>query len=216
MPIQGVIFDCDGTLVDSETISLKVLVDYVAEFGLLIPHEEAMERFAGGELPVVFAEIEERLGHPLPDNHLEIFRSRQLSELGESVLPIDGAIELLGALRSRSDKPFCVASNAPVNKVRLCLETTGLMPHIPDHQIHSAYDIGKWKPLPDLFLKAADALGIPPADCAVVEDSVFGIQAGLNAGMQVFAFNPHGKLPLQEECVTMFSSLYELSSYFQL
>jgi HAD superfamily hydrolase (TIGR01509 family) len=206
MKIQGVIFDCDGTLVDSETISLKVLVDFVAEFGLVIPHEEAMERFAGGQLPIVFAEIEAKLGRPLPEDFLDQFRGRQLAALGESVEPIDGAHELLSSL----DRPFCVASNAPLNKVRLCLETAKLMELIPDNQLHSAYEIDIWKPEPDLFFKAATAIGVPPAGCAVVEDSGYGIDAGLNAGMKVFALDPLGKLPKQHASVVVIQSLREL------
>ncbi|MCP4505406.1 MAG: HAD family phosphatase, partial [Fuerstiella sp.] len=59
--IEAVIFDCDGTLVDSETLSLAVLIEFVAEFGLEIPHEEALQQFAGNELSVVFRTIEARL-----------------------------------------------------------------------------------------------------------------------------------------------------------
>ena len=193
-PIEAVIFDNDGTLVDSETLSLQVLVDYVAELGLHISHAEAMERFAGNELSVVFGEFEERLGKKLPDGFLAEFRRRQMSLLATHVEAVDGAADLVESL----NKPFCLASNAPLDKIRLCLETTGLRQLFPDTIIFSAYQINVWKPEPDLFLNAASTLGFEPQKCAVVEDSIFGIKAGLAAGMQVFAYDPHGRIPASE------------------
>ena len=186
--IEAVIFDCDGTLVDSEVISLRVLVDYVKEFGLQIDHSEAMERYAGNELTVVFRDIENQLGHALPDDFLEQFRHRQLAKLRSDVLACDGADELLRNLTL----PFCVASNAPTNKIEICLTTTGLIRHFEPDQIFSAYDIEKWKPAPDLFLLAAKSMNVQPQNCVVVEDSSFGVKAGLAAGMRVIAYQPRG------------------------
>lgn len=206
--IKAVIFDCDGTLVDSETISLAILVECVAEHGLQVSHEEAMERFAGHELAVVFKEFEERLGRKLPDDFLDSFRARQLSVLEERVQPIDGADELLAAM----SLPFCVASNAPLNKINLCLTSTGLIRHFDQSEIFSAYQINAWKPAPDLFLMAAESLGVAPENCAVVEDSVFGLKAGLAAGMQVFGFDPHNKLPTDLGPVRYVDRLAKLSS----
>lgn len=205
--IKAVIFDCDGTLVDSETISLAILIECVAEYGLQISHEEAMERFAGNELSVVFAEFEERLGRKLPDDFLDSFRRRQMGVLEQSVQAIDGAEELLSGIRL----PFCVASNAPLSKVKLCLTSTGLIRHFDDARIFSAYQINAWKPEPDLFLLAAESLGVAPEHCAVIEDSVFGLKAGLAAGMQVFGFDPHGKLPTDLGPVKHVNRLSELS-----
>ena len=209
--IHAVIFDCDGTLVDSERLSLAVLVEHVAEFGLHVTHEEAMERFAGNELSVVFREFEERLGCPLPETFLDDFRSRQMTVLEEHVQPIDGAHDVLQSLRL----PRCVASNAPVNKIKLCLQATGLLQHFDEAHIFSAYQINAWKPKPDLFLMAAETLNVAPEHCAVVEDSHFGVHAGLAAGMQVFAFDPHQKMSLTEEVVRI-SSLSELSPTFAM
>lgn len=207
--IQAIIFDCDGTLVDSETVSLKVLVDYIAEFGLVIPMEDALERFAGGELPVVFAEVEERLGRKLPEDHLEQFRSRQLARLAQGVDIIDGVEQLLNGLTL----PYCVASNAPLNKVGLCLKTSGLDRFFPEARRFSAYEVRKWKPEPDLFLLAAESLQTDPAHCAVVEDSIYGVDAGIAAGMQVFAYDPKGELP-ERQAVRHVRSIHELIPVF--
>jgi len=188
--IDAVIFDCDGTLVDSEVLSLQVLVDYIAELGLDVPHEEAMSRFAGTNLSLVFSELAGRLNRPLPEDHVEEFRRRQIERLRRDLQPMEGAAPLLEAMTL----PFCVASNAPRPKIRVCLEETGLAKHFDETRIFSAYDIDRWKPEPDLFFAAADRLGVRPERCAVVEDSTPGIEAGLAAGMTVFALDPHGKM----------------------
>lgn len=206
--IKAVIFDCDGTLVDSETLSLAVLVEHVGQFGLQITHAEAMERFAGNELSVVFAEFEQRLGRKLPDDFLDTFRNRQMGVLREKLQPVEGVHSLLDAMHL----PFCVASNAPLSKVNLCLETVELIHHFEQSQIFSAYQIQRWKPEPDLFLMAAESLQVDPQHCAVVEDSVFGIKAGLAAGMRVFGFDPHEKLTGQFRDVQFVRSLAELQS----
>ena len=207
--IKAIIFDCDGTLVDSETHSLQVLVDLIAEFGLEVTHEEALERFSGHELSVVFAEFEERLGRKLPGDFLQQFRTRQLPVLAERVTAIDGAGPLLASLTV----PFCVASNAPLNKVTLCLKTAKLDGHFPAERRFSAYEVEKWKPDPALFLMAAERLGVAPEHCAVVEDSRFGVQAGLNAGMQTFAYDPHRQFTDRQD-VTSVQRLAELSKWF--
>lgn len=186
-PIKAVVFDCDGTLVDSEVISLQVLVDYVAEFGLQISHHEAMQNFAGNELSVVLTDIERRLGKALPGEFLDTFRSRQIELLGQRVKACSGAANLLQQLTV----PYCVASNAPLKKIDVCLQSTKLSSFFSVANIFSAYTIEKWKPAPDLFLMAAASLQVPPESCAVIEDSRFGIEAGLAAGMQVFAYCPH-------------------------
>lgn len=206
--IHAVIFDCDGTLVDSETLSLTILVEHVAQFGLQISHAEAMERFAGNELSVVFAEFEERLGKKLPEDFLDTFRDRQMGVLRQELQPIAGVHDLLDAM----SVPFCVASNAPLSKVNVCLETVGLIQHFEQSQIFSAYQIERWKPEPDLFLMAAERMQIAPQHCAVVEDSVFGIKAGLAAGMQVYGYDPHDKLSGQFSDVQFVQTLAELQS----
>jgi len=207
MDFDGVIFDCDGTLVDSETISLGVLVEMISEVGLVIAHDDAMRRFAGGDLPKVFEEIEGELGKSLPDDFLDQYRSRQMPALASSVRAISGARELLQSLSI----PFCVASNAPLEKVRVCLETSGLLDLVSPEQLHSAYEVHAWKPAPDVFLKAAMALNVGPTRCAVVEDSKFGVEAGLRAGMYVFALDPHDTLVIEDENhVTKVRSLEQL------
>jgi len=188
--LEAVIFDCDGTLVDSEPISIRTLVDLVGEQGAEFDVDDAIHRWAGRDLKEVFAEIESRLGRPLPDGFLEAFRTAQMRRLENEVRPMPGAAELIRSITYKT----CVASNAPLSKVRLCLGATGLLPLFKDDHLFSAYQVQAWKPLPDLFLHAASEIGVDPAHCLVVEDSPAGIEAGLNAGMTVVAYDPHSRL----------------------
>jgi HAD superfamily hydrolase (TIGR01509 family) len=188
--VRAVIFDCDGTLVDSEPISLRVFVNLIIEQGFQIDHKVAVRKWAGCDLHEVMSEVESRLERKLPVDFLDIFRAQQMEQLAEDVTAIAGAHDLLTSVNI----PRAVASNAPQQKVRLCLEKTGLLDFFDTDRIFSAYDIQIWKPRPDLFLSVADSLGVAPEHCAVVEDSKFGVQAGLDAGMQVFCFDPHEEL----------------------
>ena len=206
--IEGIIFDCDGTLVDSELISLGVLVDYLAEFGLAMPHEEAVSRFAGANLAFVLSELADQMTEPLPPDHVDEFRSRQMDRLRVELQPMPGAALLLASLKV----PVCVASNAPRPKIELCLNTTGLIQHFDGSRIHSAYDIECWKPKPDLFWKAAKSIKVAPDKCAVVEDSLPGIEAGLAAGMKVFALDANQSLRKKIQGPHFLNSLSELAA----
>jgi HAD superfamily hydrolase (TIGR01509 family) len=183
--IEAVIFDCDGTLVDSEPLGNEVLVEYVAELGLRIPIEEALVVFRGRKMGDCLDEIARRLGRPLPGGFEVELRRRMSAAFRERLQPIDGADDLLRAMTV----PFCVATNGPREKMTLTLSVTGLIEHCGD-RLFSAYEVGAWKPDPGLFTHAAEAMGVEPRSCAVVDDSDHGIQAALACGMEVFAFLP--------------------------
>ena len=182
MTFQSVIFDCDGTLVDSETLGHEVLCGCVAEFGMRLSMDESMRRFKGGKMADCVAELEEDLGRQLPDDFVPHFRQRCVEEFEARLEPIEGARELLEQL----GLPFCLASSGPREKIELNLRVTGLESFFKD-RIFSAYDINVWKPDPGLFLHAAKEMTFEPATCAVVEDSIHGYKAGVAAGMTVFA-----------------------------
>lgn len=192
MAFEAVIFDCDGTLVDSEPIGNEVLVDYAREFGIELSLQEAIAKFRGGRLSEHVAHLESLRGEALPAAFVPEFRRRLAIALESRLQPIDGALELVRSMTI----PFCVASSGPREKIELSLTLTGLLPYFKD-RIFSAYEVGVFKPDPGLFLHAARALGAPPECCAVIEDSMPGIQAGLAAGMTVFALtNAHTPHPL--------------------
>lgn len=181
---DAIIFDCDGTLVDSEPITVGVLVDYVRELGLELAFEEALPLFVGRDMPGIVVELESRMGLDLPPTFCDEFRNRQAIALRRDLRAIAGAHQLLEAMT----RQFCVASNAPQDKITINLITTGLDQYFAAHRTFSAYDINAWKPEPDLFFFAAEKMEVDVSRCVVIEDSQAGIEAGLAANMQVIGY----------------------------
>ncbi len=200
-----VIFDCDGTLVDSEELGTSVLVEMAGELGLNLPLRETNALFRGWQLDRCVAQLESWLGRKLPDDFVAQVRLRTRSTFQAKLQPIPGALDLVRALRL----PMCVASSGPREKIELSLSLTGLLPYFKD-RIYSGYEIGSWKPDPGLFLHAARAMGVEPARCAVVEDSLVGVQAGIAAGMRVFAYQPDEVAPQMPPEVQILRQLEEL------
>ena len=203
--IEATLFDCDGTLVDSERLTSEVLVAYAAELGVAIGLDEAVAEFTGAKMADVVASLERRAERSLPDGFVPEFRRRMALAFHDRLEPIAGAAELLAAL----SMPCCVASSGPREKIELSLRLTGLR-HFFEDRIYSAYDVGRWKPDPGLFLHAARAMAVAPERCAVVEDSLLGIEAGVAAGMRVFAYGPGEAAPALPTGVVRVTRLDEL------
>lgn len=190
MSIDAVIFDCDGTLVDSEPINIAALCDEAAVHGIAIGPAEAEVLFKGVKMAVCVQHIEARSLRRLPDDFVSSVRHRMAGYFQERLTCMPDAREALTELAL----PYCVASNGSQERTRMTLALCGLLP-ILKGPIFSAYDINHWKPEPDLFLHAAQAMGVSPARCAVVEDSEPGMRAGVAAGMKVFAVVPEEAVP---------------------
>ena len=150
-------------------------------------------------------DIEERGKCTLPDGFEDDLRAYMAAEFESRLEPIEGAAALVEAL----DVPYCVVSNGPRSKMEVTLRVTGLLDHFAG-RIVSAYEVGVWKPDPALFLHAARMLGVAPGRCAVVEDSGYGIAAGVAAGMQVFALVPGERAHAVPDGVVAVASLAEL------
>jgi HAD superfamily hydrolase (TIGR01509 family) len=183
-----VIFDCDGVLVDSETITNQVLVDYIGEFGVEISLEKALELFRGGALSdwIRYAQLEFNV--ELPDEFTSNFRHRLKVSFERDLKPVEGVVQLIESIEG----PICVASNGPHEKMDTSLAVTGILPYFKN-RIFSAYDIGKWKPDPALFLHAAKQMNVKPENCIVIEDSPRGIEAATAAGMKSYGYDVYGK-----------------------
>ncbi|MGG5821681.1 HAD family hydrolase [Falsiroseomonas sp. HW251] len=179
---DAVIFDCDGTLVDSETLSAEVFAELLAELGHDADPAWILRSFRGRQFATSLEQLAARYG-ALPEDFGQRFRDRADAVYRERLREIEGAAALLGALHH----PACVASNAPRAKIEMCLDAAGLRRFFPGERVFSAYEVGAWKPAPGLFLHAAAAMGADPARCLVVEDSEPGVLAGLAAGMRVVA-----------------------------
>ena len=178
-----VIFDCDGVLVDSEPIAVRLDVDLLADVGMPLTEAEVIERFVGRSPEVMLAAIEEHLGAALPDGWFEDAQERLRQLFAAELTPVDGIHE---ALEQITD-PVCVASSSGHENLRLKLELTGLYDRFAG-AIFSATEVANGKPAPDLFLHAASRMGTDPAHCVVVEDSRYGVQAARAAGMHVLAY----------------------------
>lgn len=207
VPVDLVIFDCDGTLVDSETVATDVMVDYLTELGIQLSADEALSRFKGGKMADCVAELERMFGRTLPADFTKVLRDRITPVLHQRLQPIEGALELVKSLKV----PFCMASNGPLHQIKVSLSVTGLWPYF-EGRIFSAYEVSSWKPAPDLFLHAAKTMGVEPSRCAVVEDSLPGVQAGVAAGMQVFALQPEqieAQFPKQAKIISRLAELHD-------
>lgn len=180
MRVDLIIFDCDGVLVDSERLSHQVLVDLLAEHGVVMSLDVAVERFIGSSTDGFLHKVSALLGGTLPEGFLATFRQRSVQAFQTGLTVVPGVPEMLDALTL----PCCVASNGHHDKMRFTLAHTGLAPRFQG-RVFSADDVANPKPAPDLFLHAARMLGAEPARCVVVEDSPTGVQAARAAGMRV-------------------------------
>ena len=178
-----VIFDCDGVLVDSEPISLRLLLSTLAAAGVELTPAEADALFLGRSLATTRAIVARDYGLTVTDAALDAMRRELYDAFRRELQPIPGIAATLDAL----GVPFCVASSSQPERIELSLTVTGLWPRF-EGRVFSSTMVARGKPAPDLFLHAAETLGHAPEACLVVEDSPAGILAAQAAEMRVIAF----------------------------
>ena len=189
-PFDAVLFDCDGVLVDSEPITNRVLTEMLGELGWPITLQECMRIFIGKAIRDESDLIEARTGFRIDDAWTAQFRQRRNEALERDLLEIPGAPQAVRSLYQMLDGRIAVASGADIKKVGLQLSKTG-MADCFEGRIFSGQELPRSKPFPDVYLAAAKALGVDPARCAVIEDTVTGATAGVAAGATVFAYSPN-------------------------
>jgi len=182
-PIELIIFDCDGVLVDSEPLAMRVLLKTIAAEGVEIDSAIGFRDFLGRSLASITAHLNAEHGLHLTVDALERMRIELYEVFRAELKPTHRVAEML----DRLSVPFCVASSSQPERIRLSLEVTGLIDRFAPG-IFSASMVARGKPDPDLFLHAAEAMGVAPGNCLVIEDSPAGIAAARNAGMRVFAY----------------------------
>ncbi|MFF3495832.1 HAD family hydrolase [Streptomyces sp. NPDC002795] len=182
-----VIFDNDGVLVDSEPISNTLLSGYLAELGHPTSYEESLRDYMGAAMHRVHDVVLERTGQRLPEDFDAVFHARVFAAFERELEPVDGVVEVLERLTA-GGVPYCVASSGSHERIRVGHRKTGLDKWFADERIFSSQDVGRGKPAPDLFLYAAERMGVPPEKCLVVEDSPLGVRAAVAAGMDVYGF----------------------------
>lgn len=185
-----VIFDCDGTLIDSEIIASAIDAEALTRLGRPTTPAEFSRRFTGIPYRDIWALIEQELGRPLPDGFLEEMKIVSHKRFAEELTVIDGVHDAVAAVAGLGLKR-CIASSTQLEGLRRNLTTTGLI-DVFDPHVFSASQCARGKPAPDVFLLAASQMGADPADCLVVEDSVAGVTAARRAGMPVIGFTGGG------------------------
>ncbi len=186
-PLRLVIFDCDGVLIDSEPLSQAVLAEEALAHGWRMTEAELHET-TGLTWSALKPVLEGRLKLELPDNWARMMQDRIVAVLGTHVKAMPGARALLEQTAALG-LPYRIASNSSHEEMDQKFGATGLLALVRG-RVHSARDVARGKPAPDLFLAAAEAEGVPPERCLVIEDSAPGIAAAHAAGMQVVAYAP--------------------------
>lgn len=191
MKFEAVLFDCDGVLVDSEPITNRVLREMLGELGWQLTQEACMRHFVGKSLKEELAIIAAETGQAVDSEWLSWFQRRRNAALMEELTPIPNIHDAVHRIHACLDARIACASGADRIKVEMQLRKVGLMDYF-DGRIFSGYETPRSKPFPDVYLAAAEGLQVDPRRCAVVEDTVTGVCAGVAAGATVFAYVPHG------------------------
>lgn len=180
---DGVIFDCDGVLVDSERIGVLIDQRALRDVGIDFTIEEVIENFMGKSNSHFVETVERLIGKAVPNNWLAEIEQQYLEAFEKQLTVVPGIVEVLDQLHL----PHCVASSGTHQKMRFTLGKTGLLSRF-ENKLFSSTQVARGKPDPDLFLFAAEQMGWQPSRCLVVEDSGAGVKAGLAAGMKVAAY----------------------------
>lgn len=208
MKYNCIIFDCDGVLVDSEAISARIFQDMISELGSEVDYETVLEQITGTSMKENLRFISEIINGELPVDFETDFRKRSYEAFKTGIKPVNGITDLLKNIKV----PVGVASSGPIEKIRLNLTTTNLIHYFGDN-IFSSYEIGSWKPEPEIYLHAAKKMGFKPVECAVIEDSLPGIQAAKAGGFDVFAYaHDKNKTAFGESGARVFFEMAELET----
>ncbi|MFF3585077.1 HAD family hydrolase [Streptomyces mirabilis] len=205
-----VIFDNDGVLVDSEPISNTILAAYLTELGHPTSYEESIRDYMGSAMHRIHELVQERSGQRLPEDFDDVFHGRVFAAFERELQPVPGAVQLLEKLAA-DEVPYCVASSGSHERIRVGHRKTGLDRWFDERRVFSSQDVGRGKPAPDLFLYAAERMGVAPERCVVVEDSPLGVRAANAAGMDVYGFTAMTPAAKLTGATQLFSELGELA-----
>lgn len=215
-----IIFDCDGVLLDSETIALRVYSEVLACHGTHISPAKLADRYAGLATAQVKAGIEKEIGHALPPEFDTAYEALLNRTFADVLRPMHGVKQMLGLLRRRGFK-LCVASSSSVERLKFTLGLVNLWGLFAPH-IYSTSMVRRGKPWPDIFRHAAQVLEVAPSRCLVIEDSVPGIQAAVAAGMVAYGFlggshrsQRHRSKLFEAGATLVFNDFSEMGSHFR-
>ncbi len=212
--IKCVIFDCDGTLIDSERLCLQAIVEVLRNIGVEVNYDDVKDKFQGVKLEVIFGAL---VGdHAKLDNEgltrlIRHYRLRCKELFTEQLTVIDGVYDVLDELKA-NNIAVCIASNAPHEKMAFTLPLTQLDRYF-EGAVFSALDANAWKPDPKLLHYVMDKMQVSPDECLFIDDSLVGIQAGVDANVTTLYFS-HAE-PHKETSITS-SYLHHITEMRQL
>ncbi|MGW6026050.1 HAD family hydrolase [Streptomyces sp. NPDC055099] len=204
-----VTFDNDGVLVDSEPLSNTILAAYLSELGHPTTYEDSLRDYMGAAVHRVHDLVLERSGERLPEDFDVTFHARVFAAFERELEPVAGAVGVLEKLVA-GGVPYCLASSGSHERIRVGHRRTGLDRWFHDERIFSSEDVGRGKPAPDLFLYAAERMGVAPERCVVVEDSPLGVLAAVAAGMDVLGFTAMTPAERLSGATELFGDMAEL------
>ena len=175
----ALIFDFDGVIADSEALANTVLAEFITDLGHATNLEDSLEHYAGRRWDDAMAAIASVVGKPLPGSFSDDLKSAVLDRFRTDLKEVSGATKFIETF---SDIPRCIASSSSIDRLQLCLSVLDLTDTFGSN-VFSADMVPRGKPHPDIFLLAADRLGVDPTSCLVIEDSMSGIKAAVTAGM---------------------------------
>ncbi len=208
---QLIIFDCDGVLVDSEPIQNRLFHSMLRDVGWALGYKETIEAFVGRSMKDCLLLAEQQLGQSLPRDFEARLQEQTFAAFESELRPVRGVEQALDAV----SVPVCVASSGSIGKMRRTLTLAGLLTRF-EGRLFSATQVPRGKPHPDLFLHAAREMRVGPLDCAVIEDSVPGVQAAVAAGMTAFGYaDREGGDALAAAGATVFNDMRQLPALLQ-
>jgi HAD superfamily hydrolase (TIGR01509 family) len=200
-----VIFDCDGVLVDSDRISLRIQAEQISALGLEMSYEDCVREFLGLGMEATLEILARRLGRPVPKGWETELDAAVREGFRRELRPVPGVVEAL----EKIGLPTCVASSGSHEKMRFTLGLTGLW-HRFAGRIFSTDEVQRGKPAPDLFIHAASRMSTPPEECIVVEDSPFGVAGAKAAGMSTLGFAATTPLASLDDADAVFTAMEDL------
>ncbi len=184
---QLIIFDCDGVLVDSEPLAVLAYERVYERHGMPGVGVGIVSQCFGMKQADIVARIEELTGHRYPDHAPDDLWLETKALFTERLQPTAGLPDFLSDLKIGR----CVASSSSLERIHHSLDVTRLASHFGE-AIFSSSMVRNGKPAPDIFLLAAEKMGADPADCVVIEDSHFGVQGAVAAGMKAIGYTGGG------------------------
>lgn len=204
--IKAVIFDCDGTLVNSEAPTASLITEILLKDGYETNFEEILNISRGVKLSTLGNKLQTLFSDLDPNKFIQTYNENILKKLEADLVPDPTIVKLLKYF----PVAMCVASNGSLERTRLALKASNLLQFF-DGFIVSAYEINAWKPDPQIILHSSSILKVHPSECLVIDDSIDGLKAGLAAGAQIAAFRiPQEKLGELGNSVTQLNNLSEV------